>query len=147
MVGYDPGAQGVAHSPEEAALAGSAAGMVTRALISPFDVLKIRFQVMMCLCANNDFNVLKLLKQKVNMLFALFSLQLQIETVSSRRPVGKYSGLFQASRCIYSEEGLSAFWKGHTPAQLLSICFGAVQVNPVNSKLLKTILPLFTGRT
>ncbi|XP_010729021.2 mitochondrial thiamine pyrophosphate carrier [Larimichthys crocea] len=96
MVGYDPGAQGVAHSPEEAALAGSAAGMVTRALISPFDVLKIRFQ-------------------------------LQIETVSSRRPVGKYSGLFQASRCIYSEEGLSAFWKGHTPAQLLSICFGAVQ--------------------
>ncbi|TMS15616.1 Mitochondrial thiamine pyrophosphate carrier [Larimichthys crocea] len=96
MVGYDPGAQGVAHSPEEAALAGSAAGMVTRALISPFDVLKIRFQ-------------------------------LQIESVSSQRPVGKYSGLFQASRCIYSEEGLSAFWKGHTPAQLLSICFGAVQ--------------------
>ncbi|KAG8007023.1 Mitochondrial thiamine pyrophosphate carrier [Nibea albiflora] len=96
MVGYNPGAQGVAPTPEEAALAGSAAGMVTRALISPFDVLKIRFQ-------------------------------LQIESVSSSRPVGKYSGLFQASRCIYSEEGLSAFWKGHTPAQLLSICFGAVQ--------------------
>lgn len=43
MVGYDPGSQGF--TPEEAALAGSAAGMVTRALISPLDVLKIRFQV------------------------------------------------------------------------------------------------------
>ncbi|XP_042360766.1 mitochondrial thiamine pyrophosphate carrier [Plectropomus leopardus] len=96
MVGYDPRAQVAALSPEEAALAGSAAGMVTRALISPFDVLKIRFQ-------------------------------LQIERVSSQTPEGKYQGLFQASRCIYSEEGLSAFWKGHVPAQLLSICFGAVQ--------------------
>ncbi|KAM9346009.1 mitochondrial thiamine pyrophosphate carrier [Symphorus nematophorus] len=96
MVGYDPGAQGAAPPPEEAALAGSAAGMVTRALISPLDVLKIRFQ-------------------------------LQIERVSSKRPEGKYWGLFQASRCIHSEEGLSAFWKGHIPAQLLSICYGAVQ--------------------
>ncbi|XP_068435009.1 mitochondrial thiamine pyrophosphate carrier [Clinocottus analis] len=96
MVGYNPGAQDAAHSPEEAALSGSVAGMVTRALISPLDVLKIRFQ-------------------------------LQIERVSSQMPEGKYQGLFQASRCIYSEEGLSAFWKGHVPAQLLSICFGAVQ--------------------
>ncbi|XP_040013978.1 mitochondrial thiamine pyrophosphate carrier [Xiphias gladius] len=96
MVGYDPGAQGAALSPEQAALAGSSAGMVTRALVSPFDVLKIRFQ-------------------------------LQIERVSSQKPEGKYWGLFQAARCIHSEEGLSAFWKGHIPAQLLSICFGAVQ--------------------
>ncbi|XP_030591849.1 mitochondrial thiamine pyrophosphate carrier [Archocentrus centrarchus] len=96
MVGYDPGAKGAPLSPEEAALAGSAAGMVTRALISPFDVIKIRFQ-------------------------------LQIERVSSKTPEGKYWGLFQATRCIHSEEGLSAFWKGHIPAQLLSICYGAVQ--------------------
>ncbi|KAM9393951.1 mitochondrial thiamine pyrophosphate carrier [Pholidichthys leucotaenia] len=96
MVGYDPDAQGGDFSPEDAALAGSAAGMVTRALISPFDVLKIRFQ-------------------------------LQIERVSSKLPKGKYHGLFQATRCIHSEEGLSAFWKGHVPAQFLSISFGAVQ--------------------
>ncbi|KAI1884071.1 hypothetical protein AGOR_G00222610 [Albula goreensis] len=96
MVGYDPGAQSRALSPEEAALAGSVAGMVTRALISPLDVIKIRFQ-------------------------------LQIERVSSRRPEGKYWGLWQASRCILAEEGLPAFWKGHVPAQLLSVCFGAVQ--------------------
>ncbi|XP_054615641.1 mitochondrial thiamine pyrophosphate carrier isoform X2 [Dunckerocampus dactyliophorus] len=96
MVGYDPRAQGAPLTAEEAALAGSAAGIVTRALVSPFDVIKIRFQ-------------------------------LQIESLSSARPVGKYWGLFQASRCIHTEEGLSAFWKGHIPAQLLSICYGAVQ--------------------
>lgn len=45
MVGFDPGAKEAAISPKEAVLAGSAAGMVTRALISPFDVVKIRFQV------------------------------------------------------------------------------------------------------
>lgn len=46
MVGFDPGAQGEVLTTQKAALAGSAAGMVTRALISPFDVIKIRFQVM-----------------------------------------------------------------------------------------------------
>ncbi|KAL7883432.1 hypothetical protein SRHO_G00010900 [Serrasalmus rhombeus] len=93
MVGYDPN---LALSPEEAALAGSLAGAVTRAIISPLDVVKIRFQ-------------------------------LQIERVSSRKPQGKYSSLLQASRCILTEEGLAAFWKGHIPAQLLSGCYGAVQ--------------------
>ncbi|XP_037544880.1 mitochondrial thiamine pyrophosphate carrier isoform X2 [Nematolebias whitei] len=96
MVGYDPRAQDAAPTPHEAAIAGSAAGMATRVLISPFDVIKIRFQ-------------------------------LQIEPVSSRRPMGKYWGILQATLRIYSEEGLSAFWKGHAPAQLLSICYGAVQ--------------------
>lgn len=96
MVGYDPGAQSAILSSHEAALAGSAAGMVTRALCSPFDVLKIRFQ-------------------------------LQIEQISSTAKEGKYKGLFQAARCIFSEEGLAAFWKGHVPAQFLSIGYGAVQ--------------------
>ncbi|XP_051995567.1 mitochondrial thiamine pyrophosphate carrier [Xyrauchen texanus] len=96
MVGYDPNSPGVALTPEEAALAGSAAGMVTRAIISPLDVIKIRFQ-------------------------------LQIEQVSSKNRPGKYWGVWQATRCILTEEGLPAFWKGHIPAQLLSMCFGAVQ--------------------
>lgn len=96
MVGYDPNSPAAALTPEEAALAGSAAGMVTRALISPLDVVKIRFQ-------------------------------LQIEQVSWRSRQGKYWGLWQATRCIMTEEGLPAFWKGHIPAQLLSVCYGAVQ--------------------
>lgn len=64
----------------------------------------------------------------LHQLSSRLSPQLQIEPVSSRSPGGKYWGVFQASRRILSEEGFSAFWKGHIPAQLLSICFGAVQV-------------------
>ncbi|KAJ8251662.1 hypothetical protein GJAV_G00223770 [Gymnothorax javanicus] len=96
MVGYDPRAGSKALSPEEAALAGSFAGFVTRAMISPLDVIKIRFQ-------------------------------LQIEQLSPRCPQSKYWGLVQASRRMWGEEGLSAFWKGHVPAQLLSVSYGAVQ--------------------
>ncbi|KAA0706415.1 Mitochondrial thiamine pyrophosphate carrier [Triplophysa tibetana] len=97
MVGYDPNSPLASLTSEEAALAGSAAGMVTRALISPLDVIKTDFR------------------------------WLQIEQVSSRNPQGKYWGVLQATRCILTEEGLPAFWKGHIPAQLLSVCFGAVQ--------------------
>ena len=63
------------------------------------------------------------------------SSQLQVERLSSTNPQGKYWGIFQAFRCIYSEEGLSAFWKGHIPAQLLSIAYGAVQVELLNQEI------------
>ncbi|NXI73659.1 TPC protein, partial [Anseranas semipalmata] len=94
MVGYDPEANCV--STVEAAAAGSASGFVTRVLVSPLDVIKIRFQ-------------------------------LQIEKLSSRTPGAKYHGMLQAVRCIFQEEGLGAFWKGHVPAQFLSVGYGAVQ--------------------
>ncbi|XP_054134614.1 mitochondrial thiamine pyrophosphate carrier [Melozone crissalis] len=94
MVGYDP--EGRCVSTAEAAVAGSASGLVTRVLVSPLDVLKIRFQ-------------------------------LQIEQLSSRNPTAKYHGMLQAVQRIFREEGLTAFWKGHVPAQILSVGFGAVQ--------------------
>ncbi|NXN33130.1 TPC protein, partial [Nycticryphes semicollaris] len=94
MVGYDPEAKCV--STAEAAAAGSASGFVTRVLVSPLDVIKIRFQ-------------------------------LQIEQLSSRSPGAKYHGILQAVQRIFQEEGLRAFWKGHVPAQFLSVGYGAVQ--------------------
>ncbi|KAJ1130061.1 hypothetical protein NDU88_008417 [Pleurodeles waltl] len=96
MVGYDPGPEGQARSAVKVAAAGSLSGFVTRALISPLDVIKIRFQ-------------------------------LQIEQVSGQNPVAKYRGILQAASLILKEEGLPGFWKGHIPAQLLWVSFGAVQ--------------------
>ncbi|XP_027626595.1 mitochondrial thiamine pyrophosphate carrier isoform X2 [Tupaia chinensis] len=96
MVGYDPSADGRNVTKFEVAVAGSVSGLVTRVLISPLDVIKIRFQ-------------------------------LQIERLSRSDPNAKYHGILQAARQILQEEGPAAFWKGHIPAQLLSISYGAVQ--------------------
>ncbi|XP_029456402.1 mitochondrial thiamine pyrophosphate carrier isoform X2 [Rhinatrema bivittatum] len=97
MVGYDPGLKHSALSTTDVAMAGSLSGLVTRAMTSPFDVIKIRFQ-------------------------------LQIEQLSPQNPLAKYHGILQAAKLILKEEGLPSFWKGHIPAQLMSVGFGAVQV-------------------
>ncbi|XP_072414234.1 mitochondrial thiamine pyrophosphate carrier isoform X1 [Chiloscyllium punctatum] len=98
MVGYNPLAERGEGSPSpvEVAVAGSLSGLLTRVLINPLDVIKIRFQ-------------------------------LQIEKLSLFEPGAKYHGILQATNTIFREEGLQAFWKGHIPAQLLSISYGAVQ--------------------
>ena len=47
MVGYDPKADNrdISNVEVAVAVAGSVSGLVTRVLISPLDVIKIRFQV------------------------------------------------------------------------------------------------------
>lgn len=52
--------------------------------------------------------------------------QLQIEPVKKHEG-SKYHGLIQAINRIIKEEGVFALWKGHVPAQVLSISYGFVQ--------------------
>lgn len=93
-VGYKED-QDVQLTPGDHAVAGAVSGMVTRALIQPLDVLKIRFQ-------------------------------LQIEP-TTRRGGGLYHGIFQSLFTIAKSEGPSALWKGHLPAQALSVGYGVAQ--------------------
>ncbi|XP_046844474.1 mitochondrial thiamine pyrophosphate carrier-like [Xenia sp. Carnegie-2017] len=97
MVGYDDQLKEL--SPTQYALAGAVSGITTRLLLQPLDVVKIRLQL--------QVDPLK-----------------QIRSEQYRR---KYRGLLQSLSRIASEEGLLALWKGHIPAQLLSVSYGCVQ--------------------
>ncbi|KAL3876861.1 hypothetical protein ACJMK2_034644 [Sinanodonta woodiana] len=54
--------------------------------------------------------------------------QLQVEPVSRKDKTSKYTGIPQAVQKIIKEEGWKALWKGHVPAQALSILYGIVQI-------------------
>ncbi|XP_046992793.1 mitochondrial thiamine pyrophosphate carrier-like isoform X2 [Schistocerca americana] len=53
--------------------------------------------------------------------------QLQVEPISKKYAGSKYKSVLQAVKCIAQEEGISALWKGHIPAQCLSVVYGVAQ--------------------
>ncbi|XP_022849304.1 mitochondrial thiamine diphosphate carrier 2-like isoform X2 [Olea europaea var. sylvestris] len=83
--------------------AGAISGAVSRTITSPLDVIKIRFQV-------------------------------QLEptthwTLLQRNAYGpsKYTGMLQATKDIFREEGLPGFWRGNVPALLMVMPYTAIQ--------------------
>ena len=52
-------------------------------------------------------------------------LQLQVEPVAASS--GRYSGMMQTLFAIFRDEGVHGLWKGHIPAQLLSVFYGLGQ--------------------
>lgn len=66
-------------------------------------------------CISQPFDVLKI------------RFQLQIEPISKKHLPSKYQGVTQAVKLIVQEEGFRALWKGHVPAQILSVLYSSVQ--------------------
>lgn len=54
-------------------------------------------------------------------------LQLQVEPVSSVAVSARYTGMIQTLYAIFRDEGCYGLWKGHIPAQLLSVFYGLGQ--------------------
>ncbi|KAM7208063.1 Mitochondrial carrier domain containing protein [Naviculisporaceae sp. PSN 640] len=90
--------------------AGATAGLISRFVIAPLDVVKIR-------------------------------LQLQTHSLSdpltlsqpSLRGSPIYKGTLPTIRHILQHEGLTGLWKGNVPAELLYICYSAVQFTTYRS--------------
>ncbi|KAL3467324.1 mitochondrial carrier domain-containing protein [Aspergillus heterothallicus] len=88
-------------------LAGGIAGLISRFCIAPLDVVKIR-------------------------------LQLQIHSLSDPTshahitgPV--YKGTLSTIKTILREEGITGLWKGNIPAELMYVCYGAIQFTAYRS--------------
>lgn len=96
MVGF-LGSSAVQISPVESILAGACSGITTRAIVSPLDVVKIRFQLQI---------------EPIGRKYIGSS---------------NYTGVWRAMYKLYHEEGVKVFWKGHSASQMLSISYGAFQ--------------------
>ncbi|XP_051130749.1 mitochondrial thiamine diphosphate carrier 2-like isoform X2 [Andrographis paniculata] len=95
------------------ASAGAISGAVQRTVTSPLDVIKIRFQV---------------------------QLEPTTRWVMLRRDAyssSKYTGMLQAAKDIFREEGLPGFWRGNVPALLMVMPYTAIQFTVLHK--LKTI--------
>ncbi|XP_057806030.1 mitochondrial thiamine diphosphate carrier 2-like isoform X2 [Salvia miltiorrhiza] len=85
------------------ATAGAISGAVARTVTSPLDVIKIRFQV---------------------------QLEPTTQWALLRRDVygpSKYTGMLQATKDIFREEGFLGFWRGNVPALLMVMPYTAIQ--------------------
>ncbi|RDX66830.1 Mitochondrial thiamine diphosphate carrier 2, partial [Mucuna pruriens] len=87
------------------ASAGAISGAISRTVTSPLDVIKIRFQVQ--LEPTSSWNSLRK--------------ALPMSTPS------KYTGILQASKDIFREEGIQGFWRGNVPALLMVMPYTAIQ--------------------
>jgi len=85
------------------ALAGAFSGGVSRMLIAPLDVLKIRFQLQVEPFTSNTA---------------------YIHTKSSRRP--HYTSVIQAVSSLIREEGIRTLWRGNLPAMVLWVSYMSV---------------------
>lgn len=85
------------------ATAGATAGAISRTVTSPLDVIKIRFQVQ--LEPTSSWALLR----------------------NNMSGTSKYTGMFQATKDIFREEGLPGFWRGNVPALLMVMPYTAIQ--------------------
>jgi len=114
----------------QSAIAGGVAGLVSRFVISPLDVVKIRLQLQ---------------PERRTRLFERYA--------KSSSP--KYRGMLDAAKVIVREEGVTALWKGNLAAEYLYLTYGAMQFATYNEykrwlshtpmKFSDTAISIFSG--
>ncbi|KAK4174979.1 putative mitochondrial deoxynucleotide carrier [Triangularia setosa] len=83
--------------------AGATAGVISRFVIAPLDVVKIRLQLQTHSLSD----------------------PLSVRPLPPNSPI--YKGTFPTLLSIFRSEGLTGLWKGNLPAELLYLCYFAIQ--------------------
>ncbi|CAI2176923.1 15971_t:CDS:2, partial [Funneliformis geosporum] len=95
----------------ETSICGAVAGMISRFIASPLDVVKIRLQL-----------------QPGRPINPILSGKLPNQsTYYSDSFARKYNGMFHAIKLIVREEGIRGLWKGNLAAEYLYLTYGAIQ--------------------
>lgn len=94
-------------SQTQVAIAGAAAGLVSRFVIAPLDVIKIRLQLQ------------------------IHSLSDPLSVRNISGPV--YKGTLGTFKQILHEEGLTGLWKGNIPAEAMYLAYGSIQFSAYTS--------------
>ncbi|KAI9327597.1 mitochondrial carrier domain-containing protein [Zopfochytrium polystomum] len=93
-------------APWQNAVSGALAGVISRFVIAPLDVVKIRFQLQTSALSP--------------------SLRLMRKDSAAKTPQ-KYTSILQSMALIVREEGIKGLWKGNWSAEYLYLTYGAVQ--------------------
>ncbi|KAF9156657.1 mitochondrial thiamine pyrophosphate transporter [Linnemannia schmuckeri] len=102
-------------SKTETVLCGASAGVVSRFVIAPLDVVKIRLQMQ---TQRKDLSTL--LKRKGGS-----SGIESVASAASRQP--RYKGMFSGMALIVREEGIRGLWKGNMAAEYLYLTYSGIQ--------------------
>ncbi|TQS32714.1 hypothetical protein Golomagni_06963 [Golovinomyces magnicellulatus] len=86
--------------------AGAVAGLVSRFIIAPLDVVKIRLQLQSREVAKH---------------------------IGSETHTPHYHGTISTLRHILRHEGITGFWKGNVPAELMYVCYASIQFTAYRS--------------
>ncbi|KAF9335972.1 mitochondrial thiamine pyrophosphate transporter [Podila minutissima] len=99
----------------ETVFCGSTAGVVSRFVIAPLDVVKIRLQVQ---TQRKDLASILRIKSGQDTVYDAM-------TRTSQQP--RYRGMFSGMATIAREEGIRGLWKGNMAAEYLYLTYGGIQ--------------------
>ncbi|KAF9935208.1 mitochondrial thiamine pyrophosphate transporter [Linnemannia zychae] len=102
----------------ETVFCGSTAGVVSRFVIAPLDVIKIRLQL------QTQRKELPKVLRKGRVAGTRESL---VEVANARASPPRYKGMFSGMATIAREEGIRGLWKGNMAAEYLYLTYGGIQ--------------------
>ncbi|KAF9171507.1 mitochondrial thiamine pyrophosphate transporter [Mortierella sp. AD011] len=127
----------VAGSPSltkiETVFCGSTAGVVSRFVIAPLDVVKIRLQMqtqrktLPKVLRRNSFPGSTAQIQHSSTVKSRSGVEARIQNTSRSNAPPRYRGMFSGIATIAREEGIKGLWKGNMAAEYLYLTYGGIQ--------------------